>query len=100
MRDHFAVRVAAVMVLFSSVFVPSSYTLDEKHVYNRGVMEMSLSGDQQDFGEPMLLTQQQLSNICQTAYMSCVLSQYGPVDTPCWCIGPSGPVKGVLVPMR
>ena len=26
MRDHFAVRVAAVMVLFSSVFVPSSYT--------------------------------------------------------------------------
>jgi hypothetical protein len=100
MKDHFGVRVIVVMVLFSSVLIPSLYVHDEKQVYDRSVMETRSPDDIQDCRGPMLLTQQEFSNICQADYMSCVLSQYGPVYSPCWCIGPSGPVKGVLVPMR
>lgn len=36
------------------------------------------------------------SNICRTPIMICELPQSGPVGSVCWCIGPAGPVQGVI----
>jgi hypothetical protein len=46
--------------------------------------------------ESPLPAQQSLSNFCVTPSGSCVLPEYGPVGTPCWCNTPSGPVAGRL----
>lgn len=42
----------------------------------------------------------QLTNICQTPEMLCMLNQKGPVGATCWCMTPYGPVAGKLIPER
>jgi len=44
----------------------------------------------------ILFSQSEQSNICTTPTIKCILPNYGPIGSVCWCIGPSGPVKGVI----
>lgn len=44
--------------------------------------------------------QVQMTQICQTAYFWCVMNQYGPINSPCWCAGPYGIASGITVPQR
>jgi NAD(P)H-hydrate repair Nnr-like enzyme with NAD(P)H-hydrate epimerase domain len=100
MRNHYSVRAAVALVLVSSGLAFFAFTGGGNHGSDQYVMAKLLPEGKQDCREPMVLTQQPLSNICVTAYISCELSQYGAVGAPCWCIGPSGPVKGTLAPVR
>ena len=71
---------------------------DPKQIANAALSaEMDRAIEEQPRAQPMLLAQA-VSNKCSTPSMICVLSQYGAVGTPCWCIGPYGPIAGVLVP--
>lgn len=39
---------------------------------------------------------QAYSNRCFTPYFWCYLPQYAPINAPCWCATPNGPVNGVV----
>ena len=39
---------------------------------------------------------QQTSNRCFTPYFWCFLPGWAPINTPCWCATPNGPVGGVV----
>jgi hypothetical protein len=39
---------------------------------------------------------QQFSNRCFTPYFWCYLPGTAPINTPCWCASPNGPVAGVV----
>lgn len=39
---------------------------------------------------------QQVSNRCFTPYFWCFLPGWAPINTPCWCATPNGPVGGVV----
>lgn len=47
--------------------------------------------------ENLKLTQSGQSSICRTPSIICQLPQPGPIGNPCWCIGSSGPIQGVIV---
>lgn len=38
------------------------------------------------------------SNICRTQIGACVLPMSGPLNAPCWCASPYGPVSGLVMP--
>ena len=42
------------------------------------------------------IAQQQVSNKCVTPSVSCVLPESAPINTPCWCATPNGPVAGFI----
>lgn len=42
----------------------------------------------------------QMTQICQTPYFWCVMNQFGPVNSPCWCASPIGAANGITVPQR
>ncbi|MFZ0727587.1 MAG: hypothetical protein WAM61_17530 [Desulfobacterales bacterium] len=45
---------------------------------------------------PVLVAQSGQSDICKTPVMACKLPESGSIGSACWCVGPSGPVKGVI----
>jgi hypothetical protein len=45
---------------------------------------------------PFEIAQVPTSNRCFTPYFWCYLPGYAPIDTPCWCASPNGPVGGVV----
>jgi len=48
-------------------------------------------------GNPSALDLAQgMSNRCLTPYFWCFLPQSVPVNTPCWCANPNGPVGGFV----
>lgn len=50
----------------------------------------------QDFLQDRIETAQMVSNRCVTPYFWCLLPQFVPVGTTCWCATPNGPVVGVV----
>ncbi len=44
----------------------------------------------------VLVAQSGQSDICKTPITACKLPESGPIGSSCWCVGPSGPVKGVI----
>jgi hypothetical protein len=99
---------AKCVLLFGGVFLLSYFNIrtsfgyeERKLTGHTALAEIKGACEEQFREELTRVAQQPTSNICQTPSMICVLSQSGAVGTPCWCIGPSGPIKGVLVaPMR
>jgi hypothetical protein len=45
---------------------------------------------------PFEIAQVPSSNRCFTPYFWCYLSGYAPINSPCWCGSPNGPVAGVV----
>ena len=41
-----------------------------------------------------------MTYVCQTVYFWCTMGQAGPVNYPCWCASPNGPVSGVTIPQQ
>lgn len=91
------VLLASVILLLFCVNPKSILAYDKQQIATAALLveiDWACEGQQRD--EQMLLAQS-VSNTCRTPSMICVLSQYGPVGAPCWCIGPYGPIAGVLV---
>jgi hypothetical protein len=45
---------------------------------------------------PFEIAQASSSNRCFTPYFWCYLPGFAPINTPCWCASPNGPVAGVV----
>lgn len=96
------IRVFPLLLLLYANVVSAYCTEDERErMRNSGFSDVQIqricSGDANSApgAQPS-----QLSNICQTPNMGCILNQTGAVGTSCWCTTPYGPVQGILVPPR
>jgi hypothetical protein len=41
-----------------------------------------------------------ITNVCQTPAFWCIMIQYGPVNSPCWCANMFGVAQGVTIAVR
>jgi len=88
-------RTIATLVIMAGImhFGSTSRTQDLKHlVGSTTVRNSSERGGQ--LGTFQL--SQEMSNRCVTPYSWCSLPQSVPVNTPCWCATPNGPVGGFV----
>jgi len=86
----------AVVVLASGIATPHNRTAN--NLTNQTVIDdisrgyISHRGSLNDRFE----VAQAVSNRCLTPYFWCLLPGYFPVNSPCWCATPNGPVPGVV----
>lgn len=92
MRSHIIYKIAiAALVLF----IFTQPLLGDQHPQSNENLTADLYYQHQhDAAKPFLTLYD--SNLCRTPSMVCELPQSGPIGSTCWCIGSSGPIKGVL----
>lgn len=99
MRTTFALLViSAFLVAFTGI--PALPVCEESQVSRHELLAEADFAYEAEYPGKEMLWAQATSNMCQTPSAICRVPQYGPIGATCWCIGPSGPIQGVLIPMR